>query len=192
MWRNLCPSQFVTEIVTDKSYLWRKYRACEDREICDGWCEIFRHNSEISPRLWRIRHNPSQNENICHGLWRVHHNPFNFFFSVLIERRVIFSFHARHFASALHLPGEPNPPHTPTPAIYSTTASLWAARTETGAAADMERTGGAVNFQAQPSSWGSRVERIRRRQGPARQWGTVCGGELGKATAGEQCTVGQP
>ena len=182
---------FVTEVQS----MWRPRNLW--RMMRNLW-RNFRHNSEISTRLWRIRHNPSQNENICDGLWRVRHNPLIFFKSINRMHTVFSHFtHETLLLLELHLPGEPNPPHTPTPSIYSTTAicdrwrqrparrqtrsgpaALWTSRHNRAAGpaglkelcADRDRRGFGGRFPA--ASWG------RRRPTSSDGWAAIKSGEL--------------
>ena len=71
LWRNLYLSQFVTEIVTDKIYLWRKFRARADREFCDGWCKIC---DGISVTILKLVYDCDGSVTIRHKirkLWRI-------------------------------------------------------------------------------------------------------------------------
>jgi len=101
-----------------------------------------------------------------------------FVFSVLIGPE-LFENISRHLLLLSTYPGDPNPPHTPTPS----TPPRQRMTGEGGAAWRVSR---AVNCNKNRAAV---CEGNRHRQPPA--VGTAAG-ELGEATAGEQCTVGRP
>ena len=121
LWRNLCPSQFVIEIVTEaQAHVKREKFVTDDVKFV----------TEIPSQFWNLSWfvtDPSQSITNWQGLWRVHHNPLTIFFSfrcINWTAGIVF-LHFTTSPSSLHLPRRPQPsPHPQHPLLHHANGRL--------------------------------------------------------------------